>query len=206
MVRGFNPESIRQGIKKNRDKALLFTAVGLALILAVTVFLGNMMDRPPQSSPSGDVGEFNRADVMFMNMMIVHHDQAIQMAELSENRTDNENILELSENISEAQKRENEQMTSWLNQLGYERPVRGHRMAGMASRSEMTELRNSNGSEYDKLFAELMITHHRGGIQMAENFVDRGENPELKEMEKEMIKAQTNEVEKMQSWQGGWED
>ena len=194
---------IQEKLRQNRDKALLFTAVGLALILAVTVFPGNMMDRPQQTS-SGDVGEFNRADVMFMNMMIIHHDQAIQMAELSENRTENENILELSENISEAQKRENEQMTSWLNQLGYERPVRGHRMAGMASRSEMTELRNSNGSEYDKLFAELMITHHRGGIQMAENFVNRGRNPELKEMEKEMIKAQTKEIKKMQNWQEDW--
>lgn len=144
--------------------------------------------------------DFNRNDLMFMNMMIVHHDQAIEMAELSENRTSNEKILELSNNISEAQTRENEQMTEWMNELGY-RTMSHHPMAGMASEEEMQQLRNSNGLEFNELFSKLMIEHHRGGIAMAENFYESGRNTELREMQGQMIEAQREEIRKMQKWQ-----
>ncbi|WP_414837293.1 DUF305 domain-containing protein [Candidatus Nanosalina sp. VS9-1] len=144
---------------------------------------------------------FNRNDVMFMNMMIIHHDQAIDMAELAENRTDNENILELAKNISQAQTQENRQMTEWLNQLGYERPVRGHRMAGMASREEMEKLRDINGTEFNELFAALMIEHHEGGIAMSQNFYRSGENTELRKMQLQMIEAQQKEIRRMREWQ-----
>jgi uncharacterized protein (DUF305 family) len=145
-------------------------------------------------------GEFNRADVMFMDMMIVHHDQAIEMAELAENRTNNGNILELSNNISRAQKAENQQMTNWMRSLGFE-PGNHRRMAGMASEQEMQQLKNSNGSEFNTLFAEMMTEHHEGGIEMAQHHYRAGRNPELKEMQQQMIETQQNEIEKMKKWQ-----
>ncbi|MCJ7428793.1 MAG: DUF305 domain-containing protein [Candidatus Nanohaloarchaeota archaeon QJJ-5] len=143
---------------------------------------------------------FNNADIMFMSMMIIHHDQAIQMAELAANRTDNENILQLAQNISQAQQEENRKMADWLRQLGYERPRDGHRMAGMASAHEMEQLRNSTGAEFDRRFARLMITHHRGGIQMARSFAERGQNAELIDLEEQMIATQQREIERMQEW------
>ena len=156
------------------------------------------------SSPEESKKSFNRADVMFMNMMIIHHDQAIEMAELAPNRTDNKNILELSRNISEAQRAENEQMAEWLRELGYQRPTNGHRMAGMASTEQMQQLSNSTDSEFDQLFSEMMITHHRGGIQMAQSFSQRGSYPKLIDMEKQMIEAQQREIEMMRNWQEKW--
>lgn len=178
---------------KNLDlKKASILVLGLVL-LAGFVFLQNDSERT-------ESGEFNGNDVMFMNMMIVHHNQAIEMAELSENRTDNEKILGLSNNISEAQTRENKQMTEWMQELGYN-PGNHHPMAGMASQEEMEQLRNSNSSEYNQLFAELMIEHHEGGIAMAQNFYNSGENSELREMQGRMIDAQENEIEKMQRWQ-----
>lgn len=167
----------------------------MIVALAVLTVLGLIaVNSFYNSSEPADSSSFNRADIMFMNMMIIHHDQAIEMAELAENRTDNENILELSGNISKAQRSENEQMAEWLRQLGYQRPVRGHRMAGMASNEEMERLENSTGSEFDLLFSKLMIEHHRGGIQMAQNFIQSGRNPELIELEREMVEAQTQEI------------
>ena len=183
-------------LKNNKRK----TTISTVLVLALALFV---LSTPLSEPESRDTG-FNRADVMFMNMMIIHHDQAIEMAELSTNRTDNENILELSRNISKAQRAENEQMAEWLRELGYQRPVRGHRMAGMASQEQMQRLENSSGREFDRLFSELMIVHHRGGIQMAQSFSQRGRNPELIEMEKGMVRAQTEEIEKMQKWRSNW--
>ncbi|MBC5793572.1 MAG: DUF305 domain-containing protein, partial [Nanohaloarchaea archaeon] len=150
------------------------------------------------------VSEFNRADLMFMNMMIIHHDQAIEMAELAENRTENENILELSENISQAQTKENQKMSEWLREAGFNRPTRGHRMAGMATQQEMNELRQSEGQEFDLLFSELMIEHHEGGIEMERAEVQNGKSEKVVELAKRMIEVQQEEVEKMETWRKEW--
>jgi uncharacterized protein (DUF305 family) len=168
------------------------------LFLGLALLTGFVLLQPNRGN--GESADFNSNDVMFMNMMIVHHDQAIEMAELSENRTENENILEISNNISKAQTRENEQMNKWMQELGYN-PGNHHRMAGMASEQEMQRLRNSNGREYNNLFAELMIEHHEGGIAMAQNVYNSGENTELREMQGQMIEAQQNEIGKMRRWQ-----
>ena len=172
----------------------------ISLIVIGLIVVSGIVAIQSENSSDRQEMEFNRNDLAFMNMMIVHHDQAIEMAELSENRTSNEKILELSNNISEAQTRENEQMTEWMNDLGYS-AGNHHRMAGMASEQEMQQLRNSNGSEFNELFSKLMIEHHRGGIAMAENFYESGRNTELREMQGQMIETQTEEIRKMQKWQ-----
>lgn len=193
-------DSLIQSLKKNKKK----TAVLAVVTLAAMIFLiGSLSSFSPSTENTSD-SSFNRADVMFMNMMIIHHDQAIEMAELAPKRTDNENILELSRDISEAQRAENKQMAEWLKELGYQRPRDGHRMAGMASQAQMQELRNSEGREFDKLFSELMITHHRGGIQMAQSFSEQGKHTELIEMERQMIEAQQKEIQMMQEWRQNW--
>lgn len=194
-----NTESMTNSLKHNRGK--IFVAVVLLIALPLTLNWSN----PGSVDGTGESEEgFNRADIMFMNMMIVHHDQAIEMAELAPNRTENENILELSSNISEAQRAENEKMADWLRENGLQRPTGGHRMAGMASEENMSRLENSEGREFDVLFSELMITHHRGGIQMAKTFSERGRNSELIALEKEMIDAQEEEIKKMQEWRQDW--
>ena len=76
-----------------------------------------------------------------------------------------------------------------------------HRVAGMASQQEMNQLRNSNGTEFNNLFAELMIEHHEGGIVMARDFREVGSHSELREMQQQMIEAQTGEIDKMERWQ-----
>lgn len=172
--------------------------------LAMVVFAGVAVLYSDDESTDDGINEFNRTDLMFMNMMIIHHDQAIEMAELSSTRTDNENILELSRNISEAQKAENQQMSEWLRELGYQRPRDGHRMAGMATQQEMIQLRQSEGREFDLLFSELMIDHHQGGIQMAKAEVQNGGSEKVKELAQGMVDAQTKEVEKMEAWSAEW--
>jgi uncharacterized protein (DUF305 family) len=185
------------GLSGKRSKILagLAALILLGLITETGFYAGE---------ETGDSPAFNRADVMFMNMMIIHHDQAIEMAELAENKTENKNILELSGNISEAQRAENRQMVEWLGELGYQRPEDGHRMAGMASQEQMNQLENSTDKEFDRLFSELMITHHRGGINMAQSFSQRGSHPELINLEEKMIETQQKEIRMMQNWQRSW--
>lgn len=182
----------KQKLKQNRNK------IG-ATILAITLAAALLTTTLTQQETTGET-EFNRADIMFMNMMIVHHDQAIEMADLAENRTNNTKILNLSKDIFEAQTSENQQMNEWMQQLGYN-PGNHHKMAGMATEEEMNQLKNSKGTEFNQLFAELMIEHHEGGIAMAQNFKQSGQNQQLKEMQLQMIDAQKEEIDKMQKWQ-----
>lgn len=191
-------DSVGRWIRSNIIMIVFFLAL-LSATAAVLYFPGSGGVEPDSNGSNGSA-VFNRADVMFMSMMIVHHDQAIEMAELAPNRTENRDVLRLAQNISEAQRGENRQMAEWLRQLGYERPEDGHRMAGMASDAEMAQLRNSSGESFDRLFARLMIAHHRGGIQMAQSFSERGRNPELIEMERQMIVTQQREIGLMQEW------
>ncbi|WP_414836297.1 DUF305 domain-containing protein [Candidatus Nanohalococcus occultus] len=177
------------------------TSVALLTVLMVALAAAGVFQL---SGGSDQRPEFNRNDIMFMNMMIIHHDQAVEMAELSENRTNNSNILEISQNISEAQQEENRVMAEWLRGAGFNRPTRGHRMAGMATAQEMEQLRQSRGREYDLLFSKLMIEHHRGGIQMARAEVQNGRSEKLIDLAQEMVEAQTEEIQRMESWRDEW--
>jgi uncharacterized protein (DUF305 family) len=184
----------------DRNKKIIFGGIATLILASIAAF--GMFGTPNQ--PSNQVSEFNRADLMFMNMMIIHHDQAIEMSELAENRTDNENILALSQNISEAQTEENRKMSEWLREAGFNRPKRGHRMAGMATQQEMNKLRQSEGQKFDLLFSELMIEHHRGGVQMARAEVQNGKSEKVRQLAQVMIDVQQREIEKMETWREEW--
>lgn len=187
-------------INENRRELLLSSLIGLVFLAAI--FQG--LEIVDNNETNDQEAEFNRADLMFMNMMIIHHDQAIEMAELAPELTGNQNILELAENISEAQRSENEKMATWLRDSGFRRPREGHRMAGMASSYDMQRLENSEDREFDMLFSELMITHHRGGIQMARAVVENGRSQKVEEIAQTMIRAQQEEVNLMEEWRNEW--
>lgn len=189
----------------------LFSLVVIAGFFSTTVAPSIITQEEPNSAnmqqkdqEAGEDSRFSRADLMFMNMMIIHHDQAIEMAELAENRTDNDKVLSLSQNISEAQRYENRKMAEWLNSVGLNRPTRGHRMAGMAAQEEMMQLEQSRGKEFDQLFSELMIEHHRGGIEMARAEVQNGRAEEVIELARGMVQVQQKEVGMMRQWQEEW--
>jgi uncharacterized protein (DUF305 family) len=176
----------------------------LGLLTTTPMFAGTgfgMME-----SNAMEDSEFNRADIMFMNMMIVHHEQAIEMSQLAPNRTTNETILELARNISKSQQSEIDTMSSWLNDAGRQRPRgMGHRMAGMASPKEMNLLEQSTGDEFDRRFANLMIDHHEGGIDMAQAEVQRGSHAGVVSLAEDMVRVQQREVDLMQQWLTAWE-
>ena len=98
------------------------------------------------------------ADVMFMQGMIVHHQQAVEMAALIADRTSKEEIVSLGGRIDASQKDEMEFMTNWLTDKG--EPLRmegmGHAahmgMMGMATPEQMKQLAASTGTNFDRLF------------------------------------------------------
>ena len=113
---------------------------------------------------------FTKDDTVFMNHMIVHHEQALTLSRLAPNRTNTQEILDLAGRIDVSQEDEISFMQGWLEERNIE--VHAHmsmhhmKMMGMASDQDIAELSRSKGMEFDELFLRLMIAHHEGALDM----------------------------------------
>jgi len=158
----------------------------IGLILALTSCATN---KDPLSS-------YSKADINFAEMMIPHHEQALEMVALAQTNTANPDILALAEQIRGAQEPEIAQMKSWD---GVDASTHmGHTMMGMLDEQEIADLRAATGKEFDRLFLEGMIKHHEGAIDMA-GMIDDSNNSEVAELGKAIIATQTAEIKYMQS-------
>ena len=188
--------------KKNFALGLLF-----ALIAFVIGFLlaNRNADMHGMGMHSGmDHGEasnsdFSTADLHFAQMMIPHHQQAIDMSDLAMKNSLNPQILDFAKKIKGAQGPEIDQMKSWLTQSGLDANApHSMMMGGMLSDSEMESLKKAQGVTFDKLFLSGMISHHEGAIAMAQ-MIDESENSEVKALAQSIISSQTAEIAAMKS-------
>jgi uncharacterized protein (DUF305 family) len=133
---------------------------------------------------------YTKADAEFMQMMIPHHQQAVEMAELVEGRTNNPEIVEIAGRIAASQDDEIAYMRGWLEERGepVEAPMMDHgamSMAdhrkmmdehyaamGMATRDQMEQLAAAEGVDFDRMFLQLMIPHHEGALRMVDDLLD----------------------------------
>lgn len=159
----------------------------------------------PAPSASAQVGDHNAQDVAFSKEMIQHHRQAVEMADLAPTRASSAETKELAAKIKGAQDPEIKTMSGWLTSWGEEVPAdmsgQGHDMSngmpGMMSKEDMDELMQAKGAEFDKMFAEMMIKHHEGAIEMAEKEKAEGKYGPALTLADDVIKAQTAEIEQM---------
>ncbi len=146
------------------------------------------------------------ADIDFMQGMIVHHQQAVEMAALVDGRTNNEAIQTIAERIAASQQDEISFMIEWL--AGYGQPASmagmGHMdhvgMAGMASAEDMAELRDARGVNFDRKFLQLMIAHHNGALTMVRDLFSiqgTATDPVLFDFTSEVRSDQQAEIDRM---------
>ena len=149
----------------------------------------------PTSSNQTDM-KLGAQDVMFLQMMIPHHEQAILMSDIAQEQADSDAIKKLAKAISVTQQVEIEQMREWLNESDSPQYSDGHPMGtdGMLSEEEILELRAANGKAFDSLFVEGMTKHHKGAIEMAQVEVDSGENEKVQAFAVAIIALQGAEL------------
>lgn len=165
---------------------------------------------PAATAPAGSEGEVaqehNDADTTFAQMMIVHHEGAIEMANLAIDKAENPDVVALAERIAQAQGPEIEKMTAWLEAWGEDvepmdhggMDMDGMDMDGMSQEEMMTHLDGLAGAEFDAAFLEGMIAHHEGAVKMAEAELADGENPEALALAEKIIADQQAEITEMQ--------
>ena len=158
---------------------------------------------------------YSPADVTFMQGMIVHHQQAVDMAQLVKSRTNNDAVLKTADRIEAGQKDEMKFMREWLEARG--EPVAlppaahgghaghgahsGHSaMKGMASAEQMAALAAASGTEFDRQFLLRMIAHHQGALDMVKELHQApgsAYEPVMFEFTNEVVTDQQAEIERM---------
>lgn len=186
--------------KRNTSLPLLplLTAVtaGLVLVAVVVVFLGS---RTP-----GD----DSAEAGFARDMTVHHAQAVQMAEILRDKTDDGRMKTFAADMALTQQGQIGQMQGWLAAWGLpmtsnepQMQWMGHemdgQMPGMATPKELNALRNAPPKEAEKRFLELMIPHHTAALDMSDAVLARTDRPEVQNLAQAIKDSQKAEIANM---------
>ncbi|MGC5583152.1 MULTISPECIES: DUF305 domain-containing protein [Ornithinimicrobium] len=153
----------------------------------------------------------NSMDTQFAQQMIVHHEGAVEMAQLAQERAITPQVQDLAGQIEAAQDPEIELMHTWLQAWGEpsmpedDMADMGHgdmgttmQMEGMTQQEAMAELESHSGQEFDRRFLELMIEHHRGAILMAEGALTEGQDPQAQELAQQVVADQEAEIDVME--------
>jgi len=194
--------------------ALLLSASGVALAQSVPIIQPGAPGQDSRTLTAEEATKlaattYTRADVTFLQHMIVHHQQAVEMAVLVKERTNTDEIVAIAGRIESSQADEIAFMKGWLAARGepLEDPaMKGHgahmhhMMAGMASPEQMQALAAAKGAEFDRQFLTLMIAHHEGAIQMVEKLLDAdgsAADPVLYRFVGDIDSEQTGEIERM---------
>jgi uncharacterized protein (DUF305 family) len=170
-------------------------SVLFVLVLAFAVVTPLFADAP---APEKSIAKY---EIDFMQDMIDHHMMAIMQAEVCLEKAVHEELRQLCENIIATQSQEIEMMQSWLQEwygISYEPQM----TPGMMQQVE--KLAKLDGAEFEIEFMQDMIKHHLGAIKEGEKCLDRAYHPELLNLCRNIIVAQTQEIQMMQSWLCAW--
>ncbi|REE02257.1 DUF305 domain-containing protein [Citricoccus muralis] len=155
--------------------------------------------------------EHNDADVMFAQMMLPHHEQAVQMSEMLLAKDDiPTEVADFAQQVIDAQGPEIERMNAMLaawdaepmgDMEGMEGMDHGG-MSGMMSEEDLAALEEAQGTEAARLYLEQMTAHHEGAVEMAQDQVDNGQNPQAVALAEQVITAQEAEIAEMEQMLG----
>ena len=204
--------------KTRRSIGPIFLASMTAALLALSACTINIgtTQAPSREDSSSAEAVFSAGDIMFAQMMIPHHEQALEMSLIALERSTVEEVRDLAQRIYDGQGPEIEQMKSWIesargftgmfhempdgslmpNNMSGNNMMNGHSMAGMASESELTRLESSDSPEFDILFLQLMIEHHEGALAMVQ-MIENSSNAEAKALAEQITRVQNLEIEEM---------
>lgn len=212
------------------------TIYGLVGILAGSTITGLSItynakaeqQRPLPSPPCGasstmphKMAGTHQVDQHFIEMMIPHHQGAVEMADLALQKAQHPELKKFATAIKADQTKEIEQMRAWYKQwYGTEVPATpkngmarhhggGHGMPGMSMHSGMIGMEMNletlkNASDFDKEFIRQMIPHHESAVMMAKMVANNATHPEIRNLAEAIIKSQTAEIQQMQQWYQAW--
>jgi uncharacterized protein (DUF305 family) len=206
-----------------RRLRLVVAAVVAALLVATGAFAAGRLSAPVASAPSN-----SSVEAGFARDMQEHHGQAVEMALIIRDNTDDPDVRLLAYDIATSQSQQAGQMFGWLSVWGLPQtaaepsmtwmtrpPISGggghegmtndagsHEpggaMPGMATAAQLDELRSLTGTAAERLFLTLMIAHHKGGVEMARALLERSNEGVVRSLATGVVSSQSGEITYMQ--------
>jgi uncharacterized protein (DUF305 family) len=211
-----------------QNQAIIYSLAGLVIGVLITAFVASnavnnnmtgimsMMGMRQMMNQGGQNNMMGNIDSHFIEQMIPHHEDAITMAKLAQEKATHQEIKTLSLNIIDSQGKEIDQMKVWYKDwYGRDLPTGSEVMNthGMVSSSgmhmgmmgnEMDITRLENAADFDKVFIEDMIPHHQMAVMMASMLKNGTQREEMKNLADDIIAAQTKEIDQMRQWYDNW--
>lgn len=176
-------------------------AVVLVSALVLSPLSGCVIVSGAGDTSSQEESPYSANDIMFAQMMIPHHEQAVELSELALEVSTSAEIRDLAERIRDGQAPEIGIMQGWLDSAGVGsmmegHSMEGHGMSGMVSEKDFETLRSLESPEFDQLFLELMIAHHEGALDMV-SMISESKNSDVSSLAQAIVEVQTSEIEEM---------
>ena len=183
---------------------IIVVLVGVVIVMAVSsnsndghfgMNHSSMMD----SDEKADSSNLTGADIMFLQMMIPHHQQAVDISNLALTKSKDPELLALATAIRDGQADEIVQMKQWLADAGASLDMghsMGDSMGGMLNEQQLAALKNASGSTFDRLWLEGMTGHHDGALHMTQ-MIEDATNPAIKKFGQDIVSLQTAQIEQM---------
>ncbi|MFC9331910.1 DUF305 domain-containing protein [Kitasatospora sp. NPDC057015] len=186
--------------------AALAASVALCLGVPALVASGTSASGTVSAAPATDSPEAG-----FARDMATHHQQAVDLSFIVRDRTSDGAVRNLAFDIINTQANQRGMMMGWLDQwglsqssqakpmawmkMGHEYPPHdGSLMPGMATNTQLEKLRGLSGREAEVAYLQLMLEHHKGGVEMAQGYVDLASNESEKRLAQSMVIGQTSEI------------
>lgn len=213
-------QSLMRTTRRTGTVALAITAVAAAAVLAAcssadtaapaSASAGSSM--AAEQSAGGDSAQAgSESDITFAQLMIPHHEQAVQMADMALQKATTPEVQQLAQQIKDAQDPEIQQMRGWLTAWGApeqmagmdgmdhgDMDMGGQTAAGMMTDQDMSALMDASGTDFDQMWLAMMIAHHKGAIEMAQTAKADTTNPDVTALADAIVAAQTSEIDTME--------
>lgn len=219
-----------------KNNTLIYSLVGLLSSSAIAGLITNSTQAQSPNSqhnihhptnqvtPTPQQGMMMQVDQHFIEMMIPHHQQAVQMADLALIRSKRPEIRKLAQAIKKDQNSEIEQMRTWYQAwYGKDVPVMvmnsetmmqmhsgmNQGMMDASMHQNMMSMKVNfetlkKASDFDKEFIHQMVSHHKMAVKMSQMLANKGKKLELNKLAQAIIKTQTVEINQMQQWEQNW--
>lgn len=193
-------------LKTRRHAIAAFFAVSVSALTLAACGSSNMSEHDMSNmdgstTAAGAAADHNSQDVMFSQMMIVHHQEAIEMAKTAETKASDPAVKALAAKIEAAQAPEITQMEGWLKEWGESTSMSSahsmESMPGAMSDADMQTLNNATGSAFDRQFLTMMTTHHQGAITMAKTEQSSGRYQPARDLAYNIAASQSTELTEM---------
>ena len=190
-------------INTRKNSAFFKGAIAGLVVLIIAFALSGCSDSSNmgmehEGHSSGASSDLSSDDIMFLQMMIPHHQQAIDISNLAMKASQDAELIELAKIIARDQAAEIKQMKAWLTDAGASEDM-GHSMdgmGGMLSDDELAALSAATGKEFDVLWLKGMTEHHDGAIHMTQ-MIEDAQNADIKEFGTKVIKDQSEQIAQM---------